>query len=379
MFQATAHDNEVAMSIEDLRFMEIMEKETRKNELGNWEMPLPLRSPDAILPNNRNQVVGRLNNLLCSFRRKPQLENDYFEFMDKLSKRGHAVSAPMDEVPRSIEDDVSNLGERKRWYLPHFGVYHPRKPNQIRVVFDLSAEFQGVSLNKELLPGPDVLKGLHGVLIRFRQDNFAIMCDIEQMFHCFHVDPAHRDMLRFLWFKDDDRAKEIIEYHMVVHLFGNTCSPAIATFGLRKTAEDGEERFGRAAEEFVHNDFYVDDGLMSRPTEDEAIKLVRNTQAMLDTQAALPKEDRAASIRDLDLNTFLCLRRQPSPKYTKGLDAIAVEVYRYFYKSSRPCHQTFEYSCKTSVGFAMAQRTRIPERERIPYAGRQRGVNNFRR
>ena len=87
------------------------------------------------------------------------------------------------------------------------------------------------------------------------------MCDIEQMFHYFHVDPAHRDMLRFLWFKDNDGAKEIIKYHIVVHLFGNTCSPAIATFRWPTMARRG---FGRAAKEFAHNDFYVDDSLKSR-------------------------------------------------------------------------------------------------------------------
>jgi hypothetical protein len=35
------------------------------------------------------------------------------------------------------------------WYLPLFGVYHPRKPDQIRGVFDSSAIFEGVSLNVE--------------------------------------------------------------------------------------------------------------------------------------------------------------------------------------------------------------------------------------
>ena len=63
------------------------------------------------------------------------------------------------------------------------------------------------------------------------------------MFHCFHVSLIHRDVLRFHWFKDNDPTKEIGEYHMTVHQFGCTCSPAIATFGLRKTAEDDEESF----------------------------------------------------------------------------------------------------------------------------------------
>ena len=102
------------------------------------------------------------------------------------------------------------------------------------------------------------------------------------MFHCFYVNPEHRDVLRFLWFKNDP-TDEIVEYHMTVHLFGNTSSPAVATFGLRKTAKVGEESFGKSAKEFVHNDFYVDDGLTSRSTVEEVVDLMMNTQAMLST------------------------------------------------------------------------------------------------
>ena len=46
---------------------------------------------------------------------------------------------------------------------------------------------------------------------------------------------------------------------MNVHLFVNGPSLAVATFGLRKTAADGEERFGESVVTFVHRNFYLDD------------------------------------------------------------------------------------------------------------------------
>ena len=202
------------------------------------------------------------------------------------------------------------------WYPPHFGVYHPKKPEQIRVVFDLSAEYQGVSLNKRLLPGPDLMNSLMGVLIRFRQETVGIMCDVEQMFHSFHINVQHQDFLRFLWYKENDPSKEIIEYKRTVHLFGNAPSPAVATFGLRKTADVGEEKYDKAARVFVHRNFYVDDGLSSCSTDKEAIDLLTNTKAMLaaanirlhkvvsdsvTVMEALPAEDRAKSVNGLDL------------------------------------------------------------------------------
>ena len=276
-----------------------MESGVHKNESGNLEMPLPFRQKNAKMPNNRVQALNRLYGLLRTLKKKP-----HFTFMEKILSKGHASPVPPDEIkPKEKPGEL--------WYLPHLGVYHPKKPTQIQVVFDSSAEYEGVSLNKELLPGPDMMNSLLGVLIRFRREDTAVMCDIEQMFHSFHVNPLHRDFLWFLWFEGNTAGKPIIEYRMNVHLFGNGPSPAVATIGLRKTASDG-----KAAMNFVHRNFYVDDGLTSLPTAAQAIDLVTTTQAMLATanlrlhkvvsnsvevMEAFPNEDRGKDLRNLDL------------------------------------------------------------------------------
>lgn len=87
------------------------------------------------------------------------------------------------------------------------------------------------------------------------------MCDIEQMFHSFHINPEHRDFLHFLWYEDNTPGKQIVEYQINVHLFEIGPSPAVAMFGLRKTATDGEEEFGENAAEFVYHNLYNDKGL----------------------------------------------------------------------------------------------------------------------
>ena len=265
VYHTTPEDNDVALSREDRQFLKIVEEGIHKDALGNWEMPLPFRTEDVVMPNNREQALNRLNGLLRTFKRKPEMQSNYLEFMSSMIDRGHAEVVPTEEPVESLdippaattESKESNL--TKVWYLPHFGVYHPRKPNQIRVVFDSSCEFQGVSLNKELLAGPDLMNNLLGVLMRFRQENHGVMCDIEQMFYAFHVNPEHRNFLRFLWFKNNDPRQEIIDYRMTVHIFGNGPSPAVTTFGMTKTAEDGEEVYGEKTKEFICNNFYVDD------------------------------------------------------------------------------------------------------------------------
>jgi len=67
---------------------------------------------------------------------------------------------------------------------------------------------------------------------------------------------------------------------MTVHLFGATSSPGCANFALKKTAQDSECELGSAAANFLRNDFYVDDGLKSCPTIEEANHLIRSVKEM---------------------------------------------------------------------------------------------------
>lgn len=105
----------------------------------------------------------------------------------------------------------------------------------------------------------------------------SVTADIEQMFYCFSVEERQRNFLRFFWYADDDPTKQLIEYRIQVQVFGNSPSPTIATYGLRKSVEhcDSDVR------EFVTTDFYVDDGLLSKPSAGEAFALFRRTQSAL--------------------------------------------------------------------------------------------------
>ncbi|XP_070546108.1 uncharacterized protein [Ptychodera flava] len=255
---------------------------------------------------------------------------EYFQFMKKIMERAHASSVPENEI------DADNA-----WYLPHFGVYHPKK-QQIRVVFDSSAKYNGVSLNDALLQGPDQMNSLLGILLRFRREQTAVMGDVEQMFHSFHVNKEHRDYLRFFWFKDNDPTKPVIQYRMNVHLFGNVSSPAIATFGLRKIAEDGVSTYGEDVKEFIDKNFYVDDGLTSAPDAKKAISLVNRTRDLLATRnvnfhkivsndeevmTALPNEVRAKDLQSLDFNQdTLPTQRSLGVKWSLEADAFTFEV-----------------------------------------------------
>ena len=124
------------------------------------------------------------------------------------------------------------------------------------------------------------MNSLIGVLCRFRKEDIALSCDIEGMFHQVSVKPGDRDLLRFLWFKDDDVDAQVVTYRLTVHLFAAKSSPACAHFTLEQTATKYKDDYGKEASEFVHRNFYVDDGLASVATVEEAKHLITASNAL---------------------------------------------------------------------------------------------------
>ena len=203
------------------------------------------------------------------------------------------------------------------WYLPNHGVYHPRKPEKIRVVFDCNAKFRGTSLNDQLLQGPDLTNSLVGVLARFCQEPVAFIGDIEAMFHQVKVPTEHCDFLRFLWWPDGDLERELEEYRMTFHLFGAVSSPSCANFSLKRAASDGEEQYGTIVANTLRRHFYVDDCLKSAHTEHAAIELIRGVRQTCaeggfrltkficnrrSVPESIPQEERSKEVKALDLD-----------------------------------------------------------------------------
>ncbi|XP_045078573.1 uncharacterized protein LOC123491568 [Coregonus clupeaformis] len=142
------------------------------------------------------------------------------------------------------------------------------------------------------------------------------MCDIERMFHQFHVKPEDQDYLRFLWWKDGDLKAQPSIYRMKVHLFGAASSPGCANYGLKHLAAQGQGRFREETIRFIQKSFYVDDGLASVESENQAIqlakearelcrtgklrlhKLISNSKEVLTT---IPEEECAKAVKDLTM------------------------------------------------------------------------------
>ena len=187
---------------------------------------------------------------------------------------GHIERVPSHELRR---------GDGKVWHLPVFPVSHPRK-EKVRLVYDSAASYNGISLNSVLLQGPDLNNSLRGVLVRFREGPVAFVSDIEGMFNAFFVKPYYRDLMRFFWYEDNDPSKKLVVYRAKTNIFGNTCSPSIATMCLRKSV--GSEQFEKTETKerkdsyektsyFISRQFYVDDGLGCAETVEESVHTLK--------------------------------------------------------------------------------------------------------
>lgn len=292
-----------SISQEDICFLQILKDRIQQNKDGHLEMPLPFKARPH-LPDNKGLALVRLKHLKRKLDRDPKFKIDYVRFMEGVFKDGDAEKV----------ENQAELG--KVWYIPHQGVYHPRKPGKIRVVFDCSARYEGTSLNDHLLTGPDLTNSLTAVLCRFRKHPIAVMCDVEKMFHRFHVSEDDRDYLRFLWWENGDTNSEPREYRMKVHLFGASSSPGCANYGMKHLASQCEKEYPSAAN-FIQKHFYVDDGLISVESVGKAIELVKEAQAVCakgklhlhkflsNSREVLDSVDvaeRATEVKNVDLN-----------------------------------------------------------------------------
>lgn len=291
-------ENKLSMSVEDRLFIKTVTSGMHRDKEGFITMPLPLKAEPQTL-NSRAMALHRFNLLTNRFRKDSKYKEQYFKFMNDVIHRNEA-----EKVPEEAKYD-------KSWYIPHFGVFHPKKPDKIRVVFDASAKVNGTSLNDYLLEGPQHMNSLHGILLKFRKEKVAVMCDIEKMFHNFRVTPSDRDYLRFLWYDDNGR---ITDYRMKVHIFGARSSPACATFGLRNLASTATSK---TASRFIKENFYVDDGVVSVASTQEAKQLITEAREICrsgnlrlhkfvsnepDVLEDLPSSERAQNLTEVDLS-----------------------------------------------------------------------------
>lgn len=251
-FVESAEDDK--SSVEDEIWLDKVKSSTVRLPSGNYQIDLPFRRNDICLPCNRENVRRRF----LSVKRRFDKDSDHFiqysAFMNLMLQKDF-----IEEIP----DNELICPPGKVWYLPHHAVFHKQK-GKIRIVFDCSAKFEGVSLNDELMQGPDLTNNLIDVLLKFRDDRCAFVSDIEKMYYQVKTPKRHWDFMRFFWLNPRG---DIREYRLKVHVFGSRSSASVANFALKQVALDHAP--SKLIHDSIFHNFYVDDLLKSCATSDE--------------------------------------------------------------------------------------------------------------
>ena len=293
---------ETQNSVEDERALTTL-RDTAKIKNGRFQVGLPWRSDVVKMPYNRDAAVKSLESQRSRFKKDPELFTKYNAKINEYLSRGYAQVVPAELLPPSD----------RTFYLVHFHT----KQQKMRIVFDASRKFSGVSLNSQLLSGPDINSSLVGVLCRFRMYRYPWSADLAQMFSRIQTYPADSDSLRFLWFENNQLDGSIIDHQMTSHIFGSTCSPAIAQFCLRQIVSLNGTSADKPTLDCILKNTYVDDVLHSSDSLEDSISIINQLRALfanygfnltkfisgnVEIMSKIPESHRAPNLKNLDLN-----------------------------------------------------------------------------
>ena len=75
--------------------------------------------------------------------------------------------------------------------------------------------------------------------------------------------PSDRNIMKFLWFENNDLSVALVEYRLTVNVFRATSSPSCANFALCHTVLSEDFDDNETLKQIVLHSFYVNDLMVS--------------------------------------------------------------------------------------------------------------------
>ncbi len=242
-----AEERELEMVREGLTYV----LEDSHSKEPHWHAKYPWIEDPASLPNNRGAVEATFLRTEKQLAKEPEWKAAHSAQVKDMLDRGAAVK----------------LSESANWDGPVWYVSHLIAPNPhsvttpVRLVWNSSQRFRGVSMNDLLMKGPDVLNQIRAVLLRFRSGVYAALRDIKKMYNSVWLEDREVHLHRFIWRDSED--EELGEYAITRVNIGDKPAGCIAQLAMRETAN--LPSFAHLEEErrVLQLDSYVDDILTS--------------------------------------------------------------------------------------------------------------------
>ena len=165
-------DDVSVLPLQERKALETLENTVQFAD-NHYSVGLLWKENQPILPYNKSLALSRFHSLEKKFKRHPEFAEKCKNTLNDYINKGNAVKLSLEEA--------------------NHGVINVNKPGKVRVVFDAAAQFDKTCLNEKLLKGPDYLNKLIGILLRFRRQPYAVISDIEQIYHQIKVAENDQD------------------------------------------------------------------------------------------------------------------------------------------------------------------------------------------
>jgi len=220
----------------------------------HWHAKYPWLEDPISLPNNRGAV-----------------EATFLRMEKQLAKESYQSYQLSEETIADCSGPV--------WYVSHLiAPNHHSVTTPVRLVWNSSQRFRGVSMNDLLVKGPDILNQIR-VLLRFRSGVYAALGDIKKMYNSVWLEDREMHMHRFLWRDFED--EELEEYAVTRVNIGDKPAGCIAQLAMRETANFPSFAHLEAERRVLHQDSYVDDILTSHNDLHQLRSIVTNVEQIL--------------------------------------------------------------------------------------------------
>ena len=237
-----------------------------------WVTSYPWTSDPNLLPDNYPAALATLRNTEKRLLKEPEWAKKYTEQVYDMQDRG---------VARILSQQELESWTGPRFYLSHLAVENPKSTTTpVRIVFNSSQIYKGVSLNSFLAKGPDSFKtNLLGMLFRFREGPVVLIGDIKKMYNSVFLEELEQHTHRFLW--RDLKTELPPDVWCITRVnMGDKPAGAIAIEAKDLTADLFHDDHPRAAT-FIKESSYVDDLVDSVASLEEAHDLAQGTDGIL--------------------------------------------------------------------------------------------------
>ena len=273
---------------------------------SQWMIPYPWKADPKLLPDNRSQAFKKFEATECRLWKNLEnaeayeqqiRETEQMRFSRKLSEK--------------------ELAEYKGpvHYIAHHEIPRPdKKSTPVWIVFNSSSVYQGHKRNNYWLKRADLLNGLFGIALQFRENQVAINGDISKLYHRIPIPLEDQRVHRFLW-REMKTDRELDTCVKTILTFGDKSALAMAQIALRKTAEEGESPHPGKT---LKNNSYMDDILDSVHTVQEAQELTTGIDNVLRLLAKRKQEEIEESLGPLTAQELEESRKYQAKMYRRA-------------------------------------------------------------